>query len=136
MSDSAVEAFLRDQGTGVLSLATDNRAYGVPVSFAYLGSDRCLLDLGFGPNSTKRTMIEATETACLTAHEWTSPVRWQSVVMFGLLEERDALDPDEEQRFFDQAADVEISVFGASPETVELRWFDFRIEEITGREAP
>ena len=35
MTDTEVDAFLREQGTGVLALAADGDAYAVPISFGY-----------------------------------------------------------------------------------------------------
>ena len=128
--DDAVE-FLNERGTGVLCLAAEHRAYGIPVAFAYdSGSDRVLFDLGFAPESKKRSFIETTDDVCLTAYEHSSPHEWRSVVVTGPLEElaEDDVDEELESWFYTVAGDIDVE------ETdLELQWYELRVEELTGR---
>ncbi|WIV68506.1 pyridoxamine 5'-phosphate oxidase family protein [Natrialbaceae archaeon AArc-T1-2] len=138
MTDAEIESFLRERGIGVLSLSRDGRAYAVPVSFAYDEEyHRCLLDLGFGPESKKRTFIETTEIACLTAYEWHSPSEWQSVVLTGLLRPlEEPLDRSYETLFYEHAKEIEITVFDLPPEEIDLEWYEFVVREQSGRSSP
>lgn len=59
MDDAEIETFLRERGIGVLSLASDAEAYGVPISFGYDGDDRlCFVFLRVGERSRKRSSPE------------------------------------------------------------------------------
>ncbi|WP_255191326.1 pyridoxamine 5'-phosphate oxidase family protein [Natronobeatus ordinarius] len=128
--DDAVE-FLNDRGTGVLCLAAERRAYGVPVAFAYdSGSDRVLFDLGFAAESKKRSFIERTDEVCLTVYEHSSPHEWRSVVVTGPLEglAEDDVDEELESWFYTVAGDVDVE------ETdLELQWYELRADDVSGR---
>lgn len=137
MTDEEVDAFLHEQGTGVLSLTQEGAAYGIPVSFGYdpMG-DRCLLDLGFGPQSKKETFLDATETGCLTAYELTSPTDWRSVILTGTVRRLDdRLDGDTEERYYENASDVSISVFDHTPAEIDLSWYSLEIQTRSGRSS-
>ncbi|MFA9425108.1 pyridoxamine 5'-phosphate oxidase family protein [Natronorubrum sp. A-ect3] len=135
MTDDEIAQFLYDHGIGVLSLSRNGHSYGIPVSYGYDGDcSRCILDLGFAPESKKETFLETTEQSCLTVYEWRSPTDWRSVVMTGELRELDGdLEADLEQRYYEHADDVEIAVFDRPPEMIELQWFEFSIDELSGR---
>ncbi len=135
MTDDEIEAVLYEHGTATLSLSQDGEAYGIPVSYGYDGDrDRCLLDLGFGPESRKRSFIETTDRGCLTVYEWDSPTEWRSVVVQGSVRKLDEeLDDGLEELYYEHATDVAISVFDRPPETIELQWYEFAIDEFSGR---
>lgn len=145
MDESEITRFLHDRGTGVLSLAQDGEAYGVPVSFGYdEPNDRFGLLLGFGEDSRKQSFIDTTERACLTAYEWRSPVNWRSVVARGQLTriEEDAFEDATDQSgssaasaFLTWAKTVSLDVFGAPVSDLDLTWYELRVEELTGRRA-
>ena len=85
MDEAALEAALREHGTGVLSLARDGEAYAVPVSFGYDG-DRCyFVFIGYHEPSTKAEFAEATERATLTMYEVGGRDDWHSVNVRGRL---------------------------------------------------
>lgn len=135
MTSEEIDAFLYERGTGVISLSRESAAYGLPVSYGYDGDrQRCLLDLGFGPESKKRQFLKTTETACLTVYEWNAPTDWRSVLLTGHLDElAESLDTDVEELYYEHARDVEISVFDLPPEEVDLQWFEFDVEDRSGR---
>lgn len=135
MDDDEIEALLYDHGTGVLSLSRERRAYGIPVSYGYDGENaRCILDLGFGPESKKAAFIETTERSCLTVYEWHSSTDWQSALVTGELSEiGEELTHDVEQLYYEYADDIELSVFDSHPEEVDLQWYELEIEELSGR---
>ena len=137
MTQEEIESFLHEKGTGVLSLSRGGMAYAIPVSFAYDDrSQRCLLDLGFGPESKKRVFIEATESGCFTAYEWHSSSSWTSVVLTGILRRLPDIDPANERSFYEEANDIEITVFDLPPEEIEHQWYEFVIADLSGRSAP
>ncbi len=130
MTADDTEAFLTEQASGVLCLADDRRAYGVPVAFAYdAGGERAVLDLGFAPGSKKREFIETTDEVCLTAYEWSATRDWKSVVMTGTLAELDddAVDDETEAWFHTVATDID-----AEERDLTLQWYELRVEELSG----
>lgn len=137
MTDAELVTFLVERGVGVLSLSRDGTSYGVPVSYGYdPDTDRCLLDLGFGPESRKRSFIETTTVACLTVFEWSSPTDWQSAVVTGTLRTVDTeLNASMEELYYDFAKDIDISVFDRPPDDIELQWYEFEIEDRSGRRS-
>lgn len=88
MTDEEVETFLRDHGVGVLALADEGRAYGVPISFGYDG-DRLFFVFLRGETSRKETFAEATTQATLTTFEVGDRHKWESVVVTGTIREVD-----------------------------------------------
>lgn len=137
MADDEIETFLYARGTGTLSLAREGVAYAIPVSYGYDGDrDRCILDLGFGPESKKRSFLETTETGCLTVYEWHTPTDWRSVLLSGTLQRLDdEIDRDVEELYYEYAKDVEIAVFDHVPERIELQWYALEIEDRSGRSS-
>lgn len=87
MTDREVDAFLREQGVGVLSLARGSEAYGVPVSFGYDGDRLYFVFLLAGEESRKEALAERTERASFLAYEIESRYRWRSVVAAGPIRE-------------------------------------------------
>jgi nitroimidazol reductase NimA-like FMN-containing flavoprotein (pyridoxamine 5'-phosphate oxidase superfamily) len=87
MDDSEVAQLLHAQDTGVLSLAKDGDAYGIPVSFNYRQKNRRVyFRLGFAPGSQKREFLDATDHASFEVHDRTD-AGWKSVVASGPLVE-------------------------------------------------
>lgn len=131
METADVESFLNEQAAGVLCLAKDNRAYGIPVAFAYDGNKkRALFDLGFAPESKKRSFIEASGDACLTTYAWSGPHSWQSAVLEGSLEalSDDDVDDDVEAWFYTVAKDIDVEDRG-----LKVQWYELRASELSGR---
>lgn len=87
MTGREVEAFLREQGVGVLSLASGNEAYGVPVSFGYDGEHLHFVFLLSGEANRKEAFAERTDRASFLAYEVQSRYRWRSVVAAGPIRE-------------------------------------------------
>jgi len=144
MTDGELSEFLHEQGTGVLALAGNGVAYAVPVSIGYDGEgERCLLDLGFGPQSKKREFIEATDTACLTVYDRRSVTDWRSVVLTGTLRrltgdveagDEDVLDAA--SLFHTYAKTATASRFDEPLQGIDFEWYELRIEERSGRRGP
>lgn len=135
MSDAEIDTFLHRQGTGVLSLAREGSAYAIPVSYGYdHEGERCILDLGFGPQSKKRQWLHTTEGACLTVYDIRSAREWASVVLEGAPRKLEDEKADEAADvFYEHAEDVGIAVFDHPPKDIELQWYAFDIDVATGR---
>ena len=88
MTDEEVEAYLRDHGVGVLALADEGRAYGVPISFGYDG-DRVYFVFLRGETSQKERFAETTTRATLTTFDVSGRYEWESVVVSGTIREAD-----------------------------------------------
>ncbi len=92
LSESASEAFLREQRTGVLSLASDDRGYGIPMAYAYEPETQAVyLRMGYGPESTKRQFVTAAEEVTFVVYDDTEQ-GWQSVLVRGPIEELASLE--------------------------------------------
>lgn len=96
MDDREIAAVLRDNGHGVLSLASANEAYGIPISFGYDGASSVyFVFVPFGTRSEKLAYAERTERASLLVYTVESKFRWTSVIVAGPLEEVSEGDWDE-----------------------------------------
>lgn len=94
MDSTAIASFLETHHTGVLSLASGDDAYAVPVSYAVGESvGELYFRLGFGPGSQKRSYLEATDTATFVVYDQVEG-NWESVVAHGRLETLAAGDAD------------------------------------------
>lgn len=130
MSDDEVARFLDEQDVGVLSLALEGRAYGIPMSFAYdRPNERLVMDMGFGGESKKREFLEGTVEATLATYEWTSPTNWASAVATGAVRPLSEEDVDDETASWYQELASDIDVAGPVDELV---WYELRIDELTG----
>ncbi|ARS91879.1 hypothetical protein B1756_15460 [Natrarchaeobaculum aegyptiacum] len=136
MADEEIETLLYERGVGVLSLARSGHAYGIPVSYGYDATgDRFLLDLGFAPESKKRSYLETTEQASLTIFEWHSPTDWQSIVATGDVDPIEEFDRTLEELYHASARDVDVAVFGHLPEDLEHQWYELSVQTLTGRSS-
>jgi len=89
MAQSAAESLLATAGVGVLSLAADDEAYALPMSFGYDGEDRLyFVFLEAGERSLKTEFADGTARACVTVFEVDdredpdrSATDWASVVV-------------------------------------------------------
>lgn len=135
MSREKVDAFLREQGWGVLSLTDGREAYGVPVSFGYDGTASLYFAfLRVGEQSKKSRFAERTERASLTVHDVTSKHVWTTVIATGSLHE---IDDDE---WSDLTAALEDnawypSLFSEAEPMREIQGWELRIEEVTGQQS-
>lgn len=85
MDRDEIDAFLTEQGVGVLSLADEGEAYGLPMSFGYDGDRLYFILVRFGDESTKQDFAETTETASFTTYEFVDEHDWRSVVVSGTI---------------------------------------------------
>ncbi|MCL7417650.1 MAG: pyridoxamine 5'-phosphate oxidase family protein [Halalkalicoccus sp.] len=133
MEREEAEVFLRDQGVGVLSLANEGEAYGVPVSFGYDGEDRLyFVFLRVGEESRKEAFAAATERASFTVYDVESKHAWRSVIASGRIRE---VDDDEWETVRDSIDDNAWypSLFSEAEPMRDIQGWVLEIEEITGQ---
>lgn len=90
MAEDEVDRFLRAHGTGTLSLARGDHAYGVPISFGYDGDACYFVFLTLGPESKKAAFAETSAETTLTVVETSGQFDWASVIVTGPIAELDA----------------------------------------------
>lgn len=134
MDDAELDRRLRENDTGVLSLAHDADAYAVPISYHYDG-ESLYLRLSDEPDSEKMDFVEATEEATFLLYERAGDRDSWSVLARGRLRE---LDQAEMERF--DAAEVNadftpLRVFDEAIDEVDLLVYEFVVESMTGRKT-
>jgi nitroimidazol reductase NimA-like FMN-containing flavoprotein (pyridoxamine 5'-phosphate oxidase superfamily) len=87
MERSEAAAFLAERGVGVLSLADDDVAYGLPLSYGYDADADVVyfVLLRPGESSRKERFVETTERASFLVYDVESPGEWHSVIAEGSL---------------------------------------------------
>ncbi|MGQ4556249.1 pyridoxamine 5'-phosphate oxidase family protein [Halobellus sp. GM3] len=134
MTDAEIDAFLREQGTGVLALADGGRAYAVPISFGYEAGRAVFAYWQFGADSEKIAYSEATERACLAVYETNTQFDWQSVLAFGPLEELTPKEwTDVGELMDDNAWSPDLSDVGKR--RLSIVGYEMDIESVTGLQA-
>lgn len=134
MGREAVDAFLRKQGRGILSLTDGQEGYGVPVSFGYDGEDSLyFVFLRVGEQSKKAQFAEKTERASLTVYDVASKHVWTSVIASGPLRRiADAEWSELEAAVEDNAWYP--SLFSEAEPMQDIQGWELRIEEVTGQQ--
>lgn len=134
MDEETVEAYLDDHQFGVLSLAKDSEAYGIPVAY-HRWDGSLLLRLGEHEGSKKVAFIESTDTACFVIYGADPPEESWSILITGTIEPL----PDEEAAALDEAIlnrlFVPLRVFDEPIDDLETGLYRLTMDEITGRSA-
>jgi len=96
MSTEEIDRLLREEGVGVLSLADDGVAYGIPLSFGYDAERERLYFVFLRPGESSKKTEFAERTARASFAIWNAPSRdeWESVVVDGELRRVDDGDWD------------------------------------------
>jgi hypothetical protein len=135
MTEEAVDDLLSRVGVGVLSLARDGEAYGIPVSYGYDGEATIyVVFVGYGETSRKETFAAATERASLAVVETNASDDWRSVIVDGRLVE---VDRDEwpAAREAIEATAWYPDLFRTAEPTRDLQIWALRIDERSGLAA-
>jgi len=139
MTDEEIAAFLTEQGHGVVSFAGD-RPYSLPISFGYdVLEHRCIFQLVFHEESTKRERLADSPRVSLVSYEWHDPDDWRSVVVGGELRRIDDESPaaiDASEVFAEYASIAGLSVFERPVTDLDPEWYELVIESTSGRQAP
>ncbi|WP_228546222.1 pyridoxamine 5'-phosphate oxidase family protein [Halegenticoccus tardaugens] len=132
MTEAEAKSFLRERGTGVLSLAAGDEAYGVPISAGYDGESTLYFAfVGFGEKSRKTAFAERTERASFVVYEATTPADWRSVVVEGAVSEVEranrsaAMDALEDNAWYP-------SLFSEADPMEKLRIWALEIDSVSG----
>lgn len=135
MDEKAINAFLREEGVGVLSLTDGHEAYGVPVSFGYDGEDNCyFVFLRVGEQSKKEGFAEQTDRASLTVYDVRSKHVWTSVIVSGSLHEI----ADDEWSDLETAIEDNAwypSLFSEAEPMRDIQGWKLQIDEVTGQRS-
>lgn len=135
MDREMVDAFLREQGRGILSLTDGREGYGVPVSFGYDSEDSLyFVFLRVGEQSKKSQFAEQTERASLTVYDVTSKHVWTSVIASGPLHQI----ADDEWSELEAAVEDNAwypSLFSEAEPMQDIQGWELRIEEVTGQQS-
>jgi hypothetical protein len=131
MTDAEIDAYLSEQGTGILSLADDSEAYAVPISFGYESGRAVFAFWRFRSDSQKIAFSEATERACLAVYDIESQADWRSVLAFGPLRELSTKEWSDIGALIDENAwSPDLSNVG--PRQLSIVGYEMEIEEATG----
>lgn len=134
MERAEVDEFLREQGTGVLSLAAEGEAYGVPLSFGYDGEKLYFFLIRFGDDSLKLDFAETTARASFTTYSFVDKHHWRSVVVRGQIQRVPEGDLDAaDEALFDNAEFA--SLFPYSEPMTERPRYQLTVEEVTGQKG-
>ncbi|XVH32011.1 pyridoxamine 5'-phosphate oxidase family protein [Haloferacaceae archaeon DSL9] len=129
MTDDEIRERLDAIAAGVLSLADDGDAYGVPVGCHYDG-ESIYVRLGRHEDSDKLDYVETTRTASFLAFDGEDGESW-SVIASGPLRRVEltelAFDPND--------AFGPIRVFGEDVEELDPIVVELRIDSLTGRKT-
>lgn len=134
MTGAEIDQYLSEQGHGILALADDGDAYGVPVSFGYDGDFLYTSLLKFGDVSQKIEYLEETDTACLTTYHVSTRFDWKSVVVRGEYREVDEDDEAYVGSVLDENAWFP-TIFPPSDPMTDVRHVALVPEEMTGRKG-
>lgn len=133
MPDEEVDRILTEEGVGVLSLADDGVAYGIPLSFGY-DADRSRLYFVFlrpGETSRKTEFAASTSRASFTVWQFPSHDEWQSVIVEGELH---PIEDDEWSRVHDVLEDNARypSLFSETEPMQDILGWELRIDHRSG----
>lgn len=134
MSTDEAETVLRQQGFGVLSLARDGDAYGIPLSFGYDGTNLYFVLLRPGEQSKKEEFIRETETASFLVYDVTDKYDWRSVVVTGRIE---PVDDDEWPAVRDALEDNAWfpSLFSETQPMQDILGWKLVVDTVTGQKS-
>ena len=83
MDQRDIDDLLTATGYGILSLASDDEPYSLPISFGYDGSDVYFVFLEDSPDGRKFDFVEEGGTARLLVTDIGSRFDWQSIAVTG-----------------------------------------------------
>ena len=132
MGRAEAEEYLREAETGVLSLAADGDAYGIPLAHHYEGGDSVVFRLGVDADSEKVEFLEATGEASYVVYGYDDPRDSWSVMVRGPIEPVSSGD----ERF--DVAEInrqypDIRIFDEDVGDLEVRLYELHVESMTGR---
>ena len=129
MDEAEVGEYLSRAETGVLSLAKDDEAYGVPVHVHFDGED-VFVRLGEREGSEKLEFLEATTAASLVVYAAGDEECWSVLLRGDLVREGEASATAINERF------GPMRIFGETVQELDAALYRFDVESVTGRRTP
>jgi nitroimidazol reductase NimA-like FMN-containing flavoprotein (pyridoxamine 5'-phosphate oxidase superfamily) len=129
MDETAIGEYLSRAETGVLSLAKDDEAYGVPVHVHFDGDD-AFVRLGEREDSEKFEFLEATTSASLVVYDATDEESWSVLLRGELVREGQPSATALNERF------GAMRVFGETIQDLDAVLYRLDATSVTGRRTP
>ena len=132
MSDDEIDSFLRERGSGTLSLTDEQETYAVPESFGYDG-DYLYFQFVHSDDSHKMTFLETTDVATFTTFTDNRP--GQSVIVRGPIDSVPTEDEVRASRAFSSNSVVpmlNVSI-NKSVDELSFEFYRLRPDDISGR---
>lgn len=135
MSREHIEALLRSQGYGIISLCREGTPYSIPISFGYDGEHVYFGLLEDSPEPTKLAYIEDGATARFLVTDIRGRFDWQSVALTGSVRSLDR-GKDEWERCMDALEDNAwfMRSFERSDSVESLQAWELRVDDLQGLE--
>ncbi|ELY49239.1 pyridoxamine 5'-phosphate oxidase family protein [Natronorubrum bangense] len=136
LSTAEAIAFLEQRGNGTLSLANENRAYGLPISYGYDEAyDRIVIEFVSTDSSKKEQFASTSEEVTLSTYDFQDQTTWASVIVTGSIHR---IPPEKVSNrvaalFFSRADDAAGDVRWMDKETFDKSWYEIEIETLSGR---
>ena len=134
MDEEEIDRLLGDGGHGVLSLARDGDAYGIPLNYSYNG-DRLFIRVSDENDSEKIEFARATNSASFVVYDVIDETNSWSIFVRGTLRQ---LTAEEQDQFTDSVLNKRFPPFRLFDETVErveIMIYELIPDEIVGRKT-
>lgn len=135
LSEQETDDLLGRHETGVLSLASDDEPYAIPISYGYdVDARRFYLRLVSTPESEKRAFLAAEPAARLVVYEEEDAI-YRSVVVTGILQEitKDDMTVEHVQQY-GRAKRPLFEIWGQHKRDLDIALYELDAETISGRE--
>ncbi|MEF8976829.1 MAG: pyridoxamine 5'-phosphate oxidase family protein [Halapricum sp.] len=131
MTDEQIQAFLTEQGVGILALPGEDIPYVVPMSFGYDGNSALyFIFLLFGTDSRKETLSDRAQRARFLVYRAQSMYDWQSVSLAGQISAVAEDDWDKLQSAMQNAWHP--NLFSSASPMRGIKGYQFQIDGWTG----
>lgn len=137
LSEPETRTYLKSRGHGVLSLASEDRAYGIPISFGFdEKNDRFLFEFLNLPDSKKAEFTDPGSESSLTVYEYDAG-KWKSCIVIGEIHpvETSSLSAQDISSFFSQADDGAEPIRWGEASQLDRQWYELKASSITGRQS-
>lgn len=132
MDPEETAAFLEERGWGCLTLARDDAAYSIPVSFGYDGDSTLYFQLQTDEDGEKLAYLDATTTATFLVPR-VRPPNWQSVVVRGRISPVSDDDVGEAYAAFTDNAWFPTCPWTDEKDPTDMGLYELDVEEMSGR---
>jgi nitroimidazol reductase NimA-like FMN-containing flavoprotein (pyridoxamine 5'-phosphate oxidase superfamily) len=134
LSPAETDALLGRHETGVLSLASGDEPYAIPISYGYDADERTFyVRLVSTPESEKREFLASSPSARVIVYEEREPV-YESVIARGTLVEipREDLSVEHVEQYGDTKRPL-FEIWGQSRQDLDVALYRFEPTDLSGR---